>query len=502
MPKTKFDYFQTEDDEVTFTLIDENTVKRLQKDGTITLPMKDIDKNKDMRWNMKQLNSKLLQGIMNGDPIPKIAQSFTEVVGNNEVSTTRAARTMCTNAENGGRLDSYKNLEAQGVIQKKVWIATPDDRTREAHIEADGQEVDVDEPFELINNDGSICYMMFPADPDGDDEQVWNCRCSMRTRIVGFYNTEDGSVSEVEHGRDATMHADQMAEEKERREQIAEQKAEDEKQQKERVESVKIKAAMSDDDYEAFMDLVNGSENDELYRQYADTVGAAEYRKNGGSYNPRTKTVVYSYSESDDISKYSTVAHEYNHHFDHELGRVDGLSYGEVDLINDRCQIGSGMYQTLEVVPSNSDEFISAMRMDMENLKDKGLGECYSEFRENPATRIATGGVQDALDGFYSTQKQFAGWGHGDAYYNREYNRRIILFGNEKNLKAAFQELGYDASNQTKVKRICRQYEAASEAWANVGSAVTCGGSELEAFEKYMPNTVAAYKDIIGGLKK
>ena len=231
MPKTKFDYFQTEDDEVTFTLIDENTVARLQKDGTITLPQKTVDATKDMRWNMKQLNSKLLQGIMNGDPIPKIAQSFTEVIGNNEVSTTRAARTMCTNAENSGRLDSYKNLESQGVIQKKVWIATPDIHTRDAHMEADGQEVDIDEPFILINTDGSECEMMFPADPDGDDEQVWNCRCSMRTHIVGFRNS-DGSVSKVEHERDKTTHADQMAEEKGRRQAIAQTKAEEEKPKK------------------------------------------------------------------------------------------------------------------------------------------------------------------------------------------------------------------------------------------------------------------------------
>lgn len=227
MPKTKFDYFQTEDDEVTFTLIDENTVKRLQKDGTITLPQKTVDATKDMRWNMKQLNSKLLQGIMNGDPIPKIAQSFTEVIGNNEVSTTRAARTMCTNAENSGRQDSYENLEAQGVVQKKVWIATPDDRTREAHLELDGQEVDIDEPF--VDMDGND--LMYPGDPDAAPETVWNCRCSMRTHIVGF-KRDDGSVSKVDYGRDTTTHADQMDEEKERREQIANTKAEEEKPKK------------------------------------------------------------------------------------------------------------------------------------------------------------------------------------------------------------------------------------------------------------------------------
>ena len=61
--------------------------------------------------------------------------------------------------------------------------------------------------------------------------------------------------------------------------------------------------------------------------------------------------------------------------------------------------------------------------------------------------------------------------------------------------------MGFDVSNQTKAKNIMRHYEAASEAWANVGSAVVCGGDELKAMEKYMPNTLAAYRKIIKGVK-
>ena len=123
--------------------------------------------------------------------------------------------------------------------------------------------------------------------------------------------------------------------------------------------------------------------------------------------------------------------------------------------------------------------------------------------REN---RNATAGVQDMLDGFYSTQGSSnmnisLPWGHGDKYYNLAYNRRVKTFNNEKGLKAAFQQLGFDASNQTKVKRLLRTYDTASEAWANMGSAVTCGGKELEAMKKYMPETYKAYLSIIGGAK-
>ena len=195
-------------DVISFSLVDEATVARRKREGDITLPAKKIDIPKDERWNTKQMNSKLLQGILNGDSIPKIAKSLTDVIGNNQVSAVRNARTMTTQAENGGRLDSYKNLEAQGVVQKKVWMATPDDRTRKSHIDIDGEEVDINEEF----SNG----LMYPADPAGAAEEVWNCRCSMRTHIIGF-KKKDGSISKVEYGRDRTLHDEQMAEEKARR---------------------------------------------------------------------------------------------------------------------------------------------------------------------------------------------------------------------------------------------------------------------------------------------
>ena len=73
----------------------------------------------------------------------------------------------------------------------------------------------------------------------------------------------------------------------------------------------------------------------------------------------------------------------------------------------------------------------------------------------------------------------------------------ITGLNKEKDMKAALKELGFDASSQAKVKMITRQYEAASEAWANVGSAVTTQSKELEMWEKFMPNTVKAYKSIV-----
>ena len=191
-------------DNIRFDIINENKVKKLKKR---------ISEASDEEWVTKQLNSKLLKGITNGDDIKTIASSFVAVVGNSTTSAMRNARTMFTEAENVGRLDSYKNLSSQGVVMKKEWIATPDDRTRESHIEIDGEEVEIDEDFSTGCAD--------PADPKGDGSETWNWRCGMGTHIVGFKKS-DGSISYVKGTRATTTHSTQMSEEKTRR---AEKKA-------------------------------------------------------------------------------------------------------------------------------------------------------------------------------------------------------------------------------------------------------------------------------------
>ena len=211
--KNKFDYLELmgadRDELVSFTLIDRKTMERLMIDGKVDVPKKKVDIPKDEQWNMKTLGSKLLLGIQNGDSIPKIADSFQEVIGANRASAVRNARTMTTSAECHGRMDSYENLAKQGVIQKKHWIATGDSRTRDTHLELDGQERDIDEAF----SNG----LMFPGDASGEPSEVWNCRCSIASKIVGFRKA-DGSVAKVaDVNEPESAHEKQIKEEREKR---------------------------------------------------------------------------------------------------------------------------------------------------------------------------------------------------------------------------------------------------------------------------------------------
>ena len=197
---------------IAFNIVNENTVKNLITDGDIKLPRKKISIPKDMAWNTKQLNSSVLQGILQGESMNKIAGRIYPIVENNAAAAIRNARTMVTGAENRGRQDSYEDLEERGAVVKKVWIATPDSRTREAHLAMDGQEVDINEDF----TDGDGNKIAYPGDPSAEPSTVYNCRCSMRTHIIGF-GKADGRIERLtERSRD-TLHKEQIKEEREDR---------------------------------------------------------------------------------------------------------------------------------------------------------------------------------------------------------------------------------------------------------------------------------------------
>lgn len=164
-----------------YTLIDKNTVKNLATTNKSLLPFKKLNKAKDIRWNTKKINSEVLQGILQGESVPKIAKRIQKVQDMNANASIRTARTMITSAENKGRMDSYQRATDSGIIIKREWIATSDSRTRDWHTELDGQLADVDEYFE-----NSIGLILYPGDPSADPANVYNCRCTMGAKIIGF----------------------------------------------------------------------------------------------------------------------------------------------------------------------------------------------------------------------------------------------------------------------------------------------------------------------------
>ena len=161
-----------------FALLDADTVKNLTTTDTSLLPYKEIDPAKDIPWNMKKINAETLQGVLQGESMDKIAKRIMNVQEMNKTQAIRSARTIVTGAENKGRQDSYARAEADGIILQKEWLATNDGRTRHSHAVLDGAIVDQDKKFDN--------GLMYPGDPIGRPEEVYNCRCTLVAKVNGF----------------------------------------------------------------------------------------------------------------------------------------------------------------------------------------------------------------------------------------------------------------------------------------------------------------------------
>lgn len=165
-------------------IIDENVIKRLTTAKLLGLPFKELDIDKDKRWNAKKINAEMLQAIEKGESINEIGKRLIRITNMNKNSAIRNARTMTTSFENLGRLDGMEKMKENGTKLRKRWLATNDERTRNAHAELNGETAEIDKPF--YNSEGEI---MYPGDPNASPANVYNCRCTLTYEIDGFEST-------------------------------------------------------------------------------------------------------------------------------------------------------------------------------------------------------------------------------------------------------------------------------------------------------------------------
>jgi len=123
----------------------------------------------------EKLAAEISDGLQSGESMAEIADRVSAATAGvyDNMSQNRAmviARTETAASVNAGQYEVYKG---EGV-ERKEWLATQDDRTRDIHAAADGQVVGIDEPF-IVGGEA----LMYPLDPNGSAENVINCRCTI-----------------------------------------------------------------------------------------------------------------------------------------------------------------------------------------------------------------------------------------------------------------------------------------------------------------------------------
>lgn len=142
-------------------------VRRITAEGSpahSAVPRPAIDQRADLAWNRRKVEAAARQGI--GRPPAEAGERMRLVADMNGNATARRVRTAINGAENAGRMDA---MLARGG--SKRWVTVQDERVRDSHAELHGMVVPVDEEFPN--------GLMFPGDPSGPPEEVYNCRCSL-----------------------------------------------------------------------------------------------------------------------------------------------------------------------------------------------------------------------------------------------------------------------------------------------------------------------------------
>lgn len=127
----------------------------------------------DTTWN--DLKASLAEGIDNGESLQQLMDRVEAVMGERIASSPETiARTEINGAANGGTLLAWKQSD---VVESKSWLSHLDNRTRDSHVDAHGQTVDLDEDFQVGDASGPAPGQM------GDPAEDCNCRCSMTANV-------------------------------------------------------------------------------------------------------------------------------------------------------------------------------------------------------------------------------------------------------------------------------------------------------------------------------
>ena len=307
--------------DLSFTLYDENTLANLVKNNPDMLPLPSVDILKDQRWNKQKINSVITQAVLQGDSIPKIAQSLQKVTDMNHTAAVRNARTSMTAAQNAGRVESYKHAQDMGIEMEQEWLATLDSRTRHSHRKMDGERIPVAKdkwhPAKFSNG------CRYPGDPQAPASEIYNCRCTLVAAIKGIdqsgasRNSKLGGMSYEEWKAGHKVAPPQT---------IAPVP----------VYMQGIRRTLGDDYANAMETLLNFTEEpnvEDLYHKYGDKLDTVNdpTMSSGAYFSPGDGKVHMNadyVANGDDLHKpYQTAFHEFGHNIDWLAGQ-DAGGYG------------------------------------------------------------------------------------------------------------------------------------------------------------------------------
>lgn len=121
----------------------------------------------------KVVKDVLTEAAAAGDGIKVAAKKLRDRIA--ALAPERARRIVRTELVSGSNYASLMGAQATGLRLEKAWLATPDGRTRQSHIAADGQGAPLQDGMFMVG--GYPCR--YPGDVLLPASERANCRCSI-----------------------------------------------------------------------------------------------------------------------------------------------------------------------------------------------------------------------------------------------------------------------------------------------------------------------------------
>lgn len=395
-----------------FQLYDRRTVQRLFEDNDKLYheagrkTEERIRNGEIARWNKRQIQSEMTQGILLGESVQKIARRLPQdIADKNMHAAIRNARTITTGVENAARIDSYKDAEKMGIGVEQMWVATFDGRTRHTHAVLDGVKVAVGEKFP------NGCE--YPGDPNGEPEEIYNCRCRVIAVVEGssiekgadLHNATNGDGESYEewYSRHQRALNGEVGKEPSPKAQAASEAPRASNNYFKDIPGMPEKTAQEMDGvltgFEG--DLIRsvfGKHSQDLRVLDSNYQKTAHYNRWDGGirFNAAKDAVGNSYEKP-----YGVVFHELGHNLDYILG--DGTSYISSTMTDAR---GRGLK--------------AVMRADFQDFKKQmgcsNIRDTVAKLKAENNPKIATGDVSDMIEGITGISYPL-GIGHGAGYH-------------------------------------------------------------------------------------
>jgi SPP1 gp7 family putative phage head morphogenesis protein len=129
---------------------------------------------------IRQLKESITSGLIQGYSYEKIAKEVTERMDIGKKKAVKIVQTETHRSNQQANLKSMQDAVSKGVIMKKRWLSSLDQKTRDTHRNLDGQIVEVDEYFE------SKGKRALAPGKFGRAEEDINCRCDMISVFDGI----------------------------------------------------------------------------------------------------------------------------------------------------------------------------------------------------------------------------------------------------------------------------------------------------------------------------